>query len=66
MRSRIAEGNSPFNPIGELENGQRTIYMLEGLGQTHFYFQSGKQIVWTAVDATLYEKALQQILDYYP
>ena len=66
MRERIAAGNSPFTPSGELQNGGRPIFTLDGLGQTHFYFQSGKQIVWTAVDATLYEKALQQILDYYP
>jgi len=66
MRERIAAGNSPFTPSGELQNGGRPIFTLDGLGQVHFYFQSGKQIVWTAVDASLYEKALKQILDYYP
>ena len=66
MRERIAEGNSPFSPTSELRNGNRTNYTHDGLGQKHFYFQSRNLIVWTAVNATLYETALQQILDFYP
>lgn len=66
MRSRIAEGKSPFTPTSELRNGSRTIYKLDGFGQKHFYFQSGNLIVWTAVDASLHEKALQQVLVFYP
>ena len=66
MRDLIAEGNSPFTPTNELRNGNRTIYMLDGLGQKHFYFQSGNLIIWTAVDASFSEKALQQILEFYP
>jgi hypothetical protein len=66
MRDRIAEGNSPFTPTGETINGNRTIYTLDGLGQKHFYFQSRNLIVWTAVDADLYENVLEQVLDFYP
>ena len=66
MRDRIADGNSPFTPTGELQNGNRTIFVLDGVGQVHFYFQSGNQIVWTAVDGPLVENVLQQVVDYYP
>jgi len=66
MRNRIDEGNSPFTPIGELQIEDRTIFTLDGLGQVHFYFQSGKQIVWVAADVPQVEKALQQFVDYYP
>jgi len=66
MRIRIDEGNSPFTPTGELQIEDRTIFTLDGLGQVHFYFQSGKQIVWVAADVPQVEKALQQFVDYYP
>lgn len=65
MRARIAEGNSPFIPVEEISNGDRTIYALEGMGQKHYYFQSENLIIWMAVDPALADKALQQILEVY-
>ena len=66
MRDCIAEGNSPFRPTEEMQTGNRTIYVLDGLGQLHFYFQSGKQVIWLASDAPLADQALRQVLEYYP
>ena len=66
MHNRIAEGKSPFTPTGELQNGNRTIYSLDGLDQAHIYFQSGKQIVWMAAEGTLLQKAMQQVVVLYP
>ena len=68
MRDRIAgeSGNSPFLPVGERKDNSRTIYELEGMGQKHFYFQSGKLIVWLAVDPEKAEETLTQILKFYP
>ena len=66
MHDRIAEGKSPFLPTDDIPYGNRTVYILEGLGQKHFYFRSRELIVWTAVNADLYQAALQQVLDYYP
>jgi hypothetical protein len=53
-------------PTGELQTGNRAIYTLDGLGQKHFYFQSKNLIVWTAVNAPLYEIAIQQVRRFYP
>ena len=66
MRDKIAQGRSPFTPIGEQKNGKRTIYELEGLGQSHFYFQSGSLLIWLAVDANQAEQALAEVLEFYP
>jgi len=68
MRDKIAStsGRSPFLPIGEREAGSRTVYELDGMGQKHFYFQSGKLIVWLAVDPERAEEILTQILNFYP
>lgn len=66
MRDKIAEGNSPFLPTGELQQAGRTIYALDGMGQKHFYFQSGKLIVWLAANEDLADQALQDTLEFYP
>ena len=50
MRDRIAEGNSPFTPTGEIQGGNHNIFTVDGLGQIHFYFQSGKMIIWMAAE----------------
>ena len=66
MRDKIAEGRSPFTPTGEFSNNWRTIYSLEGMGQKHYYFQSGNLVIWLAIEANLADTALQQLQEYYP
>lgn len=66
MRDKIAEGNSPFTPRGEYQDNQRTIYILEGMGQKHFYFQSQNLVIWLAADADIADAALQQLKEIYP
>ena len=66
MRDKIAEGNSPFTPVAEIRNGGRTVYVLEGTGQRHYYFQSENLVIWLASDPAFADQALQQILEAYP
>ncbi len=66
MREKIASGNSPFTPLEQLNQGNRTIHVLEGMGQKHYYFQSQNLVIWLAVDPVLAGQALQQILEVYP
>src|SRR3990172_5687546 len=66
MRERITEGNSPFMPIEQLNDGKRTIYALEGMGQKHFYWQSKNLVIWLAAEPSLANEALEQILEAYP
>lgn len=66
MRDKIAEGRSPFTPTGERKDGNRLIYELEGMGQLHFYFRSGKLLVWMAANPELAEQALGEVLMFYP
>jgi hypothetical protein len=66
MGESIVESNSPFTPTGESQNGRRTIYSLEGLEQQHYYFQSGRYVIWLAADPELAEQALQEVLGFYP
>ena len=65
MRERIALGRSPFTPIGERSIAGRTVYELTGMGQQHFYFQSGRLVIWLAVDPPAAEPVLQAVLDFY-
>ncbi len=66
MREKIAQGNSPFTPVAELKDGGRTIYILEGMGQKHYYFQSENMVIWLAVDPSIADEAIRQILEAYP
>ena len=66
MQDRIAEGNSPFTPVTEGNNNSRLVYILEGMGQKHFYFQSKNLVVWVAVDPALADTVIQEVLEAYP
>jgi hypothetical protein len=66
MEQRIAEGRSPFTPLDTRRESGRAVLALEGLGQQHYYFRSGRQLVWLAADAGLAEQALAEVLEFYP
>ncbi|NOX62341.1 MAG: hypothetical protein GXP42_10430 [Chloroflexi bacterium] len=66
MERSIAEGESPFTPIGVREISGRKIYELTGTGQRHFYFRSGSLLIWVAADEPVAEVALVQVLAAYP
>jgi hypothetical protein len=66
MRDKLADGRSPFLPTGEITSNGQTVYALEGMGQNHYYFQSGNLVVWLSVETELAETALQQLKEYYP
>jgi hypothetical protein len=66
MRDKIAEGRSPFTSLGEIKDGNRLIYVLVGMGQKHFYFQSGKLLIWMAASPELADQALAEVLKFYP
>ena len=65
MQLKIAEGNSPFTPIDEIDSRNRKVYALEGMGQRHYYFQSQNLVIWLAANPAFADKALQQILEVY-
>jgi len=66
MRDKIAIGDTPFTPVSERQEPERIIYELVGLGQKHYYFQSGKLIVWLAADEVTAEQALDEVLKFFP
>jgi hypothetical protein len=62
MTDRIAEGRSPFTPVGTRQADELIIYELIGLGQTHYYFQLERQVVWLAVSSHLAEQSLTELI----
>ncbi len=65
MEEKIAQGKSPFSPIGKRKDGKRPIYELDGFGQKHFYFRSKNLLIWLAAEAEIAERALVHTLEYY-
>ncbi|MBI4769343.1 MAG: hypothetical protein HY784_02740 [Chloroflexi bacterium] len=66
MTEKIAEGRSPFTPIATRGWKGRNVYELAGMGQRHFYFQSGALVVWLAAGQPLADRALDETLEFYP
>ncbi|GAB4262672.1 MAG: hypothetical protein Kow0080_00230 [Candidatus Promineifilaceae bacterium] len=66
MEEAIAKGESPFTPTGTREVNGRTLYELTGMGQRHFYFQSGSLVVWLAADEPITTVALEEAMQFYP
>jgi len=66
MRAGIAEGNSPFTPVKEIQDNNRIVYVLDGMGQKHYYFQSENSVIWLASDQSIADQAIQQVLEVYP
>ncbi len=62
MRDRIAEGRSPFTPIGTREVEGITVYVLTGMGQTHYYFQLDRRVIWLSVSPQLAEQSLEELI----
>jgi len=66
MEARIKETDSPYHPLAERNLGRRVVFELEGMGQKHYYFQSGNLVVWLAVDTGMAGEAIEQVLKFYP
>jgi len=66
MTDKIAEGRSPFTPLDGRQINGRAIYELAGMGQRHFYFQSGSLVIWLTADEAIAEKALEEVAAFYP
>ncbi len=66
MRERIAANPAVFQPLGGREVAGRQVEELAGMGQRHYYFQSGSLVIWLAAPEGLAETALQETLAFYP
>jgi hypothetical protein len=71
MTDKIADASagsarSPFTPVGRRQMDGRTVYELSGMGQRHFYFQSGSFVIWLAADDAIAEGAIKDVMEFYP
>jgi hypothetical protein len=66
MEEKIRNVPSPFMPVSDRKDGNRIIYELDGIGQRHFYFQSGNLVVWLAAYPDIAEAVLIDALNFYP
>lgn len=62
MTDRIAEGRSPFTPIGTREVEGTTVYTLTGMGQMHYYFQLDRRVAWLAAAPQIAERSLVELV----
>ncbi len=65
MENKIAESSGPCEPLGKSNHDGHTVYELFGMGQRHFYYQSGSLVIWLAADPLLADQALEDMLEFY-
>ena len=65
MTEKINLGRSPFTmPVIE-KFGSTPVYVLEGLGQQHYYWQADNLIIWLAANFDIAANVLAESLSYY-
>jgi hypothetical protein len=65
MKDHIAAGNSPFIELGDFNLDGLNIYALDGMGQAHYYWQSGKLVLWLAADVSVAQQSIIECVDFY-
>ncbi|MHB9149272.1 MAG: hypothetical protein ACYC33_04175 [Thermoleophilia bacterium] len=66
MTDRISEGSSPFTGLRPMTSSPVEGYALDGMGQTHYYFQVGTDLYWLAVDPDQAEVVLDDLIGWMP
>lgn len=66
MQVKIASVDTPFTPTGQEQLNGRTVYLLDGMGKKHIYFQSSSLVIWLAADPNISGQAIEQILRFFP
>lgn len=65
MTEKINLERSPFSIPTIKEFNGTPVYVLEGLGQQHYYWRVGQLILWLAADYEIAEEALGECLAFY-
>lgn len=66
MNRRLSGGSDVFAAPRTQEVSGRTVFVTSGLGQRHYYYQSGHAVVWLAAPPPLAADALDTLLQTYP
>ena len=67
MNRRMANGTKVFSAPRLQELRGRTVFVTEGLGQVHYYYQSGTRVLWLGVPPGPHTgAAIEALLELYP
>jgi hypothetical protein len=67
MNRRMAGGTEVFSAPRPQQVGERSVFSTEGIGQIHYYYQSGARVIWLAVPPGPHaSSSLEGLLKAYP
>lgn len=67
MNRRLANGTRVFSAPRPQELRGRTVFVTEGLGQVHYYYQSGTRVLWLGIPPGPHAGAgVEALLALYP
>jgi hypothetical protein len=66
MEGSIAQGGSGYTTDGVFKFRNRDVYMMKTPNTSEFFMQAGKKVLWVSIFPEQAEKAMIEMLDYYP
>lgn len=61
MASKIKKGSAGFTPVTAEQINERLVYQTSGMGLKHFFYQSGRFLVWWQAEPDNADKTFQDI-----
>ncbi len=62
MKKKIEKGSKGFGHFRELEVEERTLYLVLGFGQIHYFYLDSNRVIWIAKDLSMAELVLKAAL----
>ncbi len=62
MKKKIEKGSKGFAHFRELEVEERTLYLVLGFGQIHYFYLDPNRVIWLAADPSVAELVLKAAL----
>ena len=59
MAHGIQQGKQQFWHFRKMMIEQRPVYLAVGMGQAHYFFQTGAKVIWLSVDPSLAKEAIR-------
>jgi len=62
MVESMERGGHVFDHVRKLTIKERDVWMALGMGQAHYFYAEGNQLIWLAIDVPLAEEAIESLL----
>jgi len=62
MVESMERGGHVFDHVRKINIKDKDVWMALGMGQAHYFYAEGNQLIWLAIDVPLAEEAIESLL----